>query len=96
MEQNVDVVIPAAGPSDRRVPCCARGDHFPGGMFIAFGPGIGAGWLERTVSILDFAPTFARMLDVQLDDVDGKPIHELLAATVRNTEPGKAMGEVPA
>jgi predicted AlkP superfamily phosphohydrolase/phosphomutase len=58
---------------------CRTGDHFPGGMFVAFGPGIKPGTLERTVSIMDFAPTFARMLDVELPDVDGKPIGEILA-----------------
>ena len=43
-----------------------------------------------------FAPTFARMLDVELEDVDRKPIHELLPSMVRGTEPGKAMREVAA
>ena len=73
---------------------CRSGDHFPGGMFIALGPGIGSGWLERTVSILDFAPTFARMLDVQLEDVDGRPIHELFVPPAREAESGKAMHEL--
>lgn len=57
---------------------CRTGDHFPGGMFVAFGPGIQPGTLGRTVSIMDFAPTFARMLDVALPDVDGKAISELV------------------
>ena len=57
---------------------CRTGDHFPGGMFVAVGPGIKPGMLERTVSIMDFAPTFCRMLDVELPDVDGRPIHEIL------------------
>jgi predicted AlkP superfamily phosphohydrolase/phosphomutase len=69
---------------------CRSGDHFPGGMFIAHGPGIRAGTLERTVSIMDFAPTFARMLDVELGDVDGKPIDELLAPAIPGSELGKA------
>jgi predicted AlkP superfamily phosphohydrolase/phosphomutase len=75
---------------------CRSGDHFPGGLFMALGPGIGTGWLERTVSILDFAPTFARMLDVQLEDVDGRPIYELLAPLAHDTQSGKAPREVPA
>jgi predicted AlkP superfamily phosphohydrolase/phosphomutase len=57
---------------------CRTGDHFPGGMFVATGPGIEAGTLARTVSIMDFAPTFCRMLDVDLPDVDGTPIGELV------------------
>lgn len=56
---------------------CRTGDHFPGGMFVAAGPGIPRGTLARTVSIMDFAPTFCRMLDVDLPDVDGQPIVEL-------------------
>jgi predicted AlkP superfamily phosphohydrolase/phosphomutase len=75
---------------------CRSGDHFPGGMFIALGPGIGTGTLGRTVSIMDFAPTFAQMLDVELEDVDGRPIHELLAPAVQGTELGKATREVAA
>jgi len=59
---------------------CRTGDHFPGGMFVATGPGIQPGRLSRTVSIMDFAPTFCRMLDVDLPDVDGSPIGELVAS----------------
>ncbi len=58
---------------------CRTGDHRPEGVFVACGPGIAPGTLARTVSIMDFAPTFAALLDVKLDDVDGKPIAELLA-----------------
>lgn len=61
---------------------CRSGDHFPGGMFVAVGPGIEAGSLERTVSIMDFAPTFCSMLDVDLPDVDGECIRELVAPAV--------------
>ena len=57
---------------------CRSGDHFPGGMFVATGPVIRPGTLEGTVSIMDFAPTFCRMLDVDLPDVDGRPIDELV------------------
>jgi predicted AlkP superfamily phosphohydrolase/phosphomutase len=54
------------------------GHHRPGGMFITFGPSIQPGFLNRTVSIMDFAPTIANLLDVSLPDVDGQPIFELL------------------
>ncbi|HEY1328061.1 MAG TPA: alkaline phosphatase family protein [Casimicrobiaceae bacterium] len=62
---------------------CRSGDHFPGGMFVATGPGIAAGTLDRTVSIMDFAPTFCSMLGVELPDVDGVPIHELVTPARR-------------
>jgi predicted AlkP superfamily phosphohydrolase/phosphomutase len=57
---------------------CRSGDHFCGGMFMALGPGISRGTLGRTVSIMDFAPTFCRLLGVELPQVDGNPIEELL------------------
>jgi len=58
---------------------CRTGEHRPDGMFIASGPGLEPGTLQRTVSIVDFAPTITRLLDVDLPDVDGQPIRELLA-----------------
>jgi predicted AlkP superfamily phosphohydrolase/phosphomutase len=57
---------------------CRTGDHRPAGLFIAFGPSIQSGCLDRTVSIMDFAPTIAGLLGVDLPDVDGKAILELL------------------
>jgi predicted AlkP superfamily phosphohydrolase/phosphomutase len=54
------------------------GHHRAEGMFLAFGPSIQPGTLNRTVSIMDFAPTIAQLLNVSLPDVDGQPISELL------------------
>lgn len=54
------------------------GDHRIGGLFIAAGPGIRPGRLDRTVSVMDFAPTIAKLLGVDLSDVDGQPIPELI------------------
>ena len=54
------------------------GDHRPQGLFMARGPNVTSGHLERTVSLMDFAPTFARGLGVTLAEVDGTPIEELL------------------
>ncbi len=54
------------------------GDHRPQGMFVALGPGIRAGQLDRTVSIMDFAPTFCALLDVELEDIDGHTIAEIM------------------
>ncbi len=59
---------------------CRTGDHRPEGLFIAFGPGIRKGCLERTVSIMDFAPTFTSLLGAKLPYVDGEPITEILKA----------------
>jgi predicted AlkP superfamily phosphohydrolase/phosphomutase len=54
------------------------GEHRPEGLFIAAGPGIRPGRLERSVSILDFAPTFATIFDVALPESDGSAIPELV------------------
>ena len=54
------------------------GEHRPNGLFIAAGPTVRPGRLQRVVSILDFAPTIAMILDVELPDSDGHPIEELL------------------
>jgi predicted AlkP superfamily phosphohydrolase/phosphomutase len=59
---------------------CRTGDHRPEGLFIAFGAGIKAGRLERTVSIMDFAPTFADLLGAKLPQIDGRSITEILEA----------------
>ncbi|WP_447963593.1 alkaline phosphatase family protein [Nitrospira sp. Ecomares 2.1] len=54
------------------------GHHRAGGMFLAFGPSIQPGTVDRTVSLMDYAPTIAQLLNVSLPDVDGQPIEELL------------------
>ena len=59
---------------------CRTGDHRPEGIFIALGPGIKPGRLKKTVSIMDFAPTFTSLLGVEFPDVDGEPIAEILEA----------------
>lgn len=56
------------------------GHHRPGGMYLAFGPSVQPGVLDRTVSLMDFAPTIAKLLNVSLPDVDGRAIDELLAS----------------
>lgn len=56
---------------------CRTGEHRPGGLFVAAGPGVAAGRIERTISILDFAPTICRILGVPLPISDGTPITEL-------------------
>jgi predicted AlkP superfamily phosphohydrolase/phosphomutase len=53
------------------------GEHRTGGMFVAAGPGLPAGRLERVVSVLDYAPTIARLVGERLADADGIPIEEL-------------------
>lgn len=57
---------------------CRTGDHRPEGFFIAVGPGINAGHMDRIVSIMDFAPTFTNLFGVEMPYTDGNPILEIL------------------
>jgi predicted AlkP superfamily phosphohydrolase/phosphomutase len=54
------------------------GEHRPDGLFVAAGPGVGAGRLEGAASILDLAPTLTRLLGVELPGCDGVPIPEIV------------------
>ena len=54
------------------------GEHRPNGLFMAIGPNIRPNRLDREVSILDFAPTLAKLLAVNLPCFDGHPIAELI------------------
>ena len=55
------------------------GEHRPGGWLVAAGPGVEHGRLERTPSLLDLAPTFARILGVELPARKEQPIPEIVA-----------------
>jgi Uncharacterized conserved protein len=54
------------------------GEHRPGGWLVATGPGVRRARLERTPSLLDLAPTFARILGVELPGAEGSPIAEIV------------------
>lgn len=65
------------------------GDHTPTGLFLATGPGLTPGRLERAVPIVDFAPTFTTLLGVPaLAAPTGQAIPELLG----NGFPGQSSG----
>ena len=57
---------------------CRSGDHRREGLFVAVGPALAPGRMTQTVSIMDFAPTLARLLDVELPAGAGRPIPRLL------------------
>ncbi|MGE5728934.1 MAG: hypothetical protein ACM34L_10060, partial [Gemmatimonas sp.] len=54
------------------------GEHRPGGWLVAAGAGIKPMRLDRTPSLLDLAPTFARLLGVALPGAAGAPIAEIV------------------
>jgi predicted AlkP superfamily phosphohydrolase/phosphomutase len=54
------------------------GEHIPFGMFVGAGPGLPASAAEGSVSILDFHPTFCRLMDLPEPAVGGKVIEALV------------------
>jgi len=50
------------------------GDHKPEGMFYAYGPEVHRKGEISPVDVVDFAPTFAQLLDAEMPETDGKPI----------------------
>lgn len=67
---------PRIGTIERENRNCRSGEHRNEGLFIARGPGIHPGRLDREVSAMDFAPTLARMLGCEMES-DGRLIEEL-------------------
>ena len=57
---------------------CRTGDHRRGELSVAVGPGLDPGPMAAVVSIMDFAPTVARVLGVELPAASGRPISRLL------------------
>jgi predicted AlkP superfamily phosphohydrolase/phosphomutase len=57
---------------------CRTGDHRRGGLFVAVGPGLDPGRMPDVVSVMDFAPTVARVLGVELPAAAGRPSPGLL------------------
>ena len=92
VEWNYEVGVTAVG-SEKTGPIlgrnhhCRSGDHRPGGLFIALAPGLPAGELGRTVSILDFAPTIARLLAVDLPGAEGDAIAEIVEPLALSLQP---------
>ncbi|MDG2304725.1 MAG: alkaline phosphatase family protein [Candidatus Binatia bacterium] len=75
------------GTLEREYGGVRTGDHRNPGKFFAHGPGIAACELAGSVAVTDFAPTIAALLDVELPDVDGKPIASICSANSAEYEP---------
>ena len=73
----IRVRSPRAGLIEKQNRNCRSGEHRNEGLFIARGPGIASGTLDRTVSTMDYAPTLARMLGCEMES-DGMLIDEIL------------------
>jgi predicted AlkP superfamily phosphohydrolase/phosphomutase len=81
------------GRIDKDYAYCRTGEHIQAGLFIAAGPGITPGQLDREVSILDFAPTFCDALGVDCDEFEGTPIPEITGPV--KTRLGPLVAKVP-
>jgi predicted AlkP superfamily phosphohydrolase/phosphomutase len=62
------------------------GEHRADGWFVAAGPGVSPGRLGREASLLDLAPTFTRILGVELPATDGEAIEEIVGGGARRAE----------
>lgn len=62
---------------------CRTGEHRSEGMFVARGPGITPGRLDRIISVLDLAPSFAGRFGVAMPGADGTPVPELMGDAAR-------------
>ena len=54
------------------------GEHRPGGLVAVTGPGIRRGRLDD-VDLVDVAPTILRLLEIEPQGLDGKPIAAVVA-----------------
>ena len=54
------------------------GNHVSGGIWFARGPGFSGGEQAHTPSVMDIGPTVARLLGVELPDVDGRSFEGVL------------------
>jgi predicted AlkP superfamily phosphohydrolase/phosphomutase len=65
---------PAAGELLLRPFSPRTGDHGPEGLVLMLGPGLGRDSLAEPIDVMDFAPTIAGLLGVELPDVEGRVI----------------------
>ena len=65
------------------------GEHRTEGLLVAVGPGVTAGEIARHISVLDLAPTFCKLLDVDFPGGEGQPIAELISARASSAPAGR-------
>lgn len=66
------VVSPKTGKISGKYEGLRTGDHKPEGLFFAKGPTVRPGPVADGVSVCDFAPTIAGLLNVSLNECDGR------------------------
>ena len=76
------VYSPKVGAVEVPYNAVRTGDHRPEGLLLAAGPRVAPFVSDGRVGVEHIAPTVAKVLDVDLADVDGVPIEALLRAPV--------------
>jgi predicted AlkP superfamily phosphohydrolase/phosphomutase len=61
------------------------GDHRPPGFFVAAGPGVTPGRLDRPVASVDVAPTMCALLGTELPHAEGRPISTIAGSATTAT-----------
>ncbi len=68
---------PSLGTLTATAPGYRTGNHVLGGFYVGVGPAVSPGQHHRQASIMDLAPTVARLLNTSLPGREGKPVPEL-------------------
>ena len=71
---------PKIGVIEGRNDYTRTGEHRPGGWFVTAMPGVAPRPLGREVSLLDLAPTFARLVGVDMPASQGRVVEEVIRA----------------
>jgi predicted AlkP superfamily phosphohydrolase/phosphomutase len=74
---------PRYGRIDQEYVGVRTGDHVPGGLLVARGPGIQPGRRTDGISMVDLAPTIAAAVEVDLPGVDGTTQYDLIGSLMR-------------
>jgi predicted AlkP superfamily phosphohydrolase/phosphomutase len=92
------ITSPTIGVLERDDPRYRTGNHVSGGFYFGSGSGVRPGRQPEPSSIIDLAPTIARILDVRLPYGSGVPIEALCAANGNRSRLGAArfsLGQPP-
>ena len=72
------------------------GDHRPDGMFLAAGPHIQPGRLNRTPGLIDMAPTILHLNGLPIpESMDGQVVDDIFTAEFREANPPKPAPDLP-
>ncbi len=88
------VYSPRIGVVAGEDPQWRTGDHRRHGLLFARGPGIAPGFRSESLRMVDVGPTLCAALGVELHEVDGRPVADLVPAS--HDTPARGTGVRPA